>query len=246
MFRWTTTQPLPPALLKHLERCGGYRVDWEQRDPSVVLIYLAPHQLLNQARLPLLAIEMSMTLSLHAAQESTAVAVHGERLLQCGLEALAQWVPGLPLPCNGNLAPPAPLEAAISAAILRSRPDLAASYTQLEVLAERGDSAIDLNYSKRLDAVDAETMVLAWNDLQTQRVEQSRQAERMHWGDLESERQQIAAEQTRLRQQLDQRTQGQQLAADLLQRCQNTIARLLSADRESDSQTSAQRTSPRA
>ena len=246
MFRWTTAQPLPAPLLLHLDQCGGFRVDWEQRQPGVVLIYLAPHQLLSQARLPLEALELSTTLSLRAAQAEALITIHGERLLQCDPQAMAQWVPGQTLPCNSSLAPPAPLEAAIAAAVLRHRPNLAASYEQLEALAERGGGAADLNYSQRLDAVQAEGLVVAWNNLQTQRAPQSRQAERMHWGDLESERQQIAAEQTRLRQQLDQRKQGQQLAADLLQRCQNTIARLLSADRESDSQTSAQRTSPRA
>lgn len=228
MFRWTTAQPLPPPLLEHLERCGAFRVNWHQREPGVVLFYLAPHQLLQEARLPLEAIERSATLTLEAARDEGLLAIHGERLLQCDPQELAQWVPGEPLPCSGALAPPAPLEAAVTVAILRCAPDLGTSYEQLERLAGQ-DGGID--YARRLEVGDGAALVLAWNDLQQQLSKRTQQAERARWADLREERGRIASEQAWLEEQLQQVEMGQRTAGELLQRCFAIITRLLADGR---------------
>lgn len=244
MFRWTTAQPLPQPLLEHLAQSGGFRVDWQQRAAGMVLIYLAPHQLVSAGQLPAEALEIGASLSLHASEQEGLVAIHGERLWQCPPERLSQWVPGQPLPCSGALAPPAPLDAAVTTAILRQRPALIASYTQLEAGAERGGISADLNYSQRLEAIDPEALVQAWNERQRQGSALSQQAERRRWSDLDSERRQIAAEQERLQRQGHQQSEQQQMAAELLRRCLRAIARLLANTATADHQASASRTTP--
>jgi len=194
----------------------------------VVLLYLAPHQLLQEARLPLEAIERSATLTLEAARDEGLLAIHGERLLQCDPQELAQWVPGEPLPCSDALAPPAPLQAAVTGAILRCAPDLGTSYEQLERLAGQ-DGGID--YARRLEVGDGAALVLAWNDLQQQLSKCTQQAERARWADLREERGRIAAEQARLEEQLQHVEMGQRTAGELLQRCFAIITRLLADGR---------------
>jgi hypothetical protein len=233
MFRWTTAHPLPPPLLERLERCGAFRVDWHEREPGVVLIYLAPHQLLEEARLPLAAIQRSAALTLEAARDEGLTAIHGERLLQCDPQELARWVPGELLPCSGALVPPAPLEAAVAAAILRCAPDLATSYEQLELLAGQAGGVTDVDYVKRLETGDGSALVLAWNDLQQQLNEHTQQAERARWADLREECGRIAAEHARLEEQLHQVEMGQRSAGDLLRRCFTLISRLLADGRAS-------------
>ena len=53
MFRWFTAQTLPEKLLEHLKRSDASRLPWEKRESGAVVIYMAPHQLLWEGRLPL-------------------------------------------------------------------------------------------------------------------------------------------------------------------------------------------------
>lgn len=137
-------------------------------------------------------------------------------------------MPGEPLPCSGALAPPAPLEAAVTGAILRCAPDLGTSYEQLERLAGQ-DGGID--YARRLEVGDGAALVLAWNDLQQQLSKRTQQAERARWADLREERGRIASEQAWLEEQLQQVEMGQRTAGELLQRCFTIISRLLADGR---------------
>ena len=180
MFRWASVQLLPPALIDQLGRAGGLRSPWWEREAGAVLVYVAPHQLLGEGRLPLEAIRISYQLTLTAVQAAQGLAIHGERLLHCSPASLAQWVPGQPLPSCDPLALAPALEAALTAAILRSAPELAADYIQLEQLCERGDSPADLDYLRRLETPQAEALTLAWNQQQALLAGQDLQHEQLH------------------------------------------------------------------
>ena len=215
MFRWVTAQTLPEKLLELLKRSGANRRLWEKRESGAVLIYMAPHQLLWQGRLPLEAVRISYALTLAAAKSEQCVAIHGERLLQCSQEMLARWSPGQPLPCGAPLHAVPPLEAALTAAVLRAVPEFADTYQQLELLCQRGSSPADDQYASRLESNQAEALVQAWNQHQNQLASTPLPVDRDPWTELQ------------LQHQLRFLQQSQQLAISLLHRSTNLVSRLL-------------------
>ena len=215
MFRWVTAQTLPEKVLELLKRAGANRRLWEKRESGAVLIYMAPHQLLWQGRLPLEAVRISYALTLAAAKSEQCVAIHGERLLQCRHEMLARWSPGQPLPCGAPLHAAPPLEAALTAAVLRAAPEFADTYQQLELLCQRGSSPADDQYASRLESSQAEALVQAWNQHQNQLASIPLQVDRDPWTELQ------------LQHQLRFLQQSQQLAISLLHRSTNLVSRLL-------------------
>jgi len=215
MFRWVTAQTLPEKVLELLKRSGANRSLWEKRESGAVLIYMAPHQLLWQGRLPLEAVRISYALTLAAAKSEQCVAIHGERLLQCRHEMLARWSPGQPLPCGAPLHAAPPLEAALTAAVLRAAPEFADTYQQLELLCQRGSSPADDQYASRLESSQAEALVQAWNQHQNQLASIPLQVDRDPWTELQ------------LQHQLRFLQQSQQLAISLLHRSTNLVSRLL-------------------
>ena len=156
MFRWASAQPLPPRLDELLERAGALRADWVERNGSDVLVFLPPHLVLSTGRLPLAGIQASYRLLLEA--NATAVLLNGERLLNLSAADLAAWQPGDPLPRACPVNPPAPLEAALTLALLAADPGLEASYHNLDARAERGGAPADDDYA----AGCAATTPLAW------------------------------------------------------------------------------------
>ena len=215
MFRWVTAQTLPEKVLELLKRSGANRSLWEKRESGAVLIYMAPHQLLWQGRLPLEAVRISYALTLAAAKSEQCVVIHGERLLQCRHEMLARWSPGQPLPCGAPLHAAPPLEAALTAAVLRAAPEFADTYQQLELLCQRGSSPADDQYASRLESSQAEALVQAWNQHQNQLASIPLQVDRDPWTELQ------------LQHQLRFLQQSQQLAISLLHRSTNLVSRLL-------------------
>ena len=215
MFRWVTAQTLPEKVLELLKRSGANRSLWEKRESGAVLIYMAPHQLLWQGRLPLEAVRISYALTLAAAKSEQCVAIHGERLLQCRHEMLARWSPGQPLPCGAPLHAAPPLEAALTAAVLRAAPEFADTYQQLELLCQRGSSPADDQYASRLESSQAEALVQAWNQHLNQLASIPLQVDRDPWTELQ------------LQHQLRFLQQSQQLAISLLHRSTNLVSRLL-------------------
>lgn len=161
MFRWASAQPLPQRLEQLLERAGALRCDWFARESGDVLVFLPPHLLLASGRLPLAGIEASYRLLLEASE--TAVLVNGERLLNLDAADLASWRPGEPLPKACSLGEPAPLEAALTAALLEAEPLLEAAYLDLDARSERGGSPAELDYRGRLRCDDAAGLVAHWN-----------------------------------------------------------------------------------
>ena len=215
MFRWVTAQTLPEKLLDHLKRSGGSRRPWEKRESGAVVVYMAPHQLLWEGRLPLEAVRISYALTLAAAKTEQCVAIHGERLLQCSQEMLARWVPGQPLPCGAPLHAAPPLEAALTAAVLRAVPELADTYQQLETLCQRGSSPADDQFASRLESSQAEALVQAWNQHQNQLAVTPLQVDRDPWTELQ------------LQHQLRYLQQSHRLALSLLHRSTSVVSRLL-------------------
>jgi len=215
MFRWVTAQTLPEKLLDHLKRSGGSRLPWEKRESGAVVIYMAPHQLLWEGRLPLEAVRISYALTLAAAKSKQCVAIHGERLLQCSQEMLARWSPGQPLPCGAPLHAAPPLEAALTAAVLRAAPEFADTYQQLELLCQRGSSPADDQYASRLESSQAEALVQAWNQHQNQLASIPLQVDRDPWTELQ------------LQHQLRFLQQSHRLALSLLHRSTSVVSRLL-------------------
>jgi hypothetical protein len=161
MFRWASAQPLPPRLAELMERAGALRVDWFERSPSDVLVFLPPHLVLSSGRLPLAGIQTSYRLLLEA--NATGVLLNGERLLNLSAADLAAWQPGEPLPRACPVNPPAPLEAALTLALLAADPGLAAAYRDLDARAERGGAPADDDYGARLRCNDAPGLVDHWN-----------------------------------------------------------------------------------
>ena len=215
MFRWATAQTLPEKLLELLKRAGANRRPWAKRESGAVVIYMAPHQLLWEGRLPLEAVRISYALTLAAAKAEQCVAVHGERLLQCGQEMLAEWGPGQPLPCYAPLHDLPPLEAVLTAAVLRAVPEFADTYQQLELLSQRGSSPADDQYTSRLESNQAEALVQAWNQHQKQLAAIPLQGDHDPWTELQQQHQ------------LRYLQQSHQLARRLLHRSTNLVSRLL-------------------
>lgn len=161
MFRWASAQPLPPRLVELLERAGTLRTDWFERNASDVLVFLPPHLVLATGRLPLAGIQTSFRLLLEA--NPTGVLLNGERLLNLSAAELAAWQPGDPLPRSCPVHPPAPLEAALTSALLAADPGLETSYRDLDARAERGGAPADDDYGARLHCSDAPGLVAHWN-----------------------------------------------------------------------------------
>lgn len=215
MFRWVTAQTLPEKLLELLKRSGANRRPWEKCESGAVVVYLAPHQLLWEGRLPLEAVRISYALTLAAAKTEQCVAIHGERLLQCSQEMLARWVPGQPLPCGAPLQAAPPLEAALTAAVLRAVPEFADTYQQLELLCQRGSSPADDQYASRLESSQAEALVQAWNQHLNQFAGIPLPVDRDPWTELQ------------LQHQLRYLQQSHRLALSLLHRSTSVVSRLL-------------------
>ena len=215
MFRWVTAQPLPEQLLELLKRSGANRRPWDKRESGAVVVYMAPHQLLWEGRSPLEAVRISYALTLAAAKTEQCVAIHGERLLQCSQEMLAKWLPGQPLPCGASLHPAPPLQAALTASVLRAVPEFADTYQQLETLCQRGSSPADDQYASRLESSQADVLVKAWNQHQNQFAATPLQVDRDPWTELQ------------LQHQLRYLQQSHQSALRLLHKSTNLVSRLL-------------------
>lgn len=215
MFHWATAQTLPEKLLELLNRSGASRRPWVRRESGAVVVYMAPHQLLWEGSVPLEAVRISYALTLAAATTEQCVAIHGERLLQCSQEMLAKWGPGQPLPAGAPLHEIPPLESALTAAVLRSVPEFADTYQQLELLCQRGSSAADDQYASRLESSQAEALVQAWNRHQNQLAATPQQVDRDHWVVLQQQHE------------LRNLQRSQQVALSLLQRSTNLVSRLL-------------------
>ena len=186
MFRWASAQPLPPRLVELLERAGALRTNWFERNASDVLVFLPPHLVLASGRLPLSGIQTSFRLLLEA--NSTGVLLNGERLLNLSAAELAAWQPGDPLPKACTLAEPAPLEAALTAALLEAEPPMAAAYQDLDARSERGGAPAELDYRDRLRCSDAPGLVAHWNQqLERRQAEQDLELLRLQLLEVEQE-----------------------------------------------------------
>ena len=186
MFRWASAQPLPPRLVELLERAGALRTNWFERNASDVLVFLPPHLVLASGRLPLSGIQTSFRLLLEA--NSTGVLLNGERLLNLSAAELAAWQPGDPLPKACTLAEPAPLEAALTAALLEAEPPMAAAYQDLDARSERGGAPAELDYRARLRCSDAPGLVAHWNQqLERRQAEQDLELLRLQLMEVEQE-----------------------------------------------------------
>ena len=186
MFRWASAQPLPPRLVELLERAGALRTNWFERNASDVLVFLPPHLVLASGRLPLSGIQTSFRLLLEA--NSTGVLLNGERLLNLSAAELAAWQPGDPLPKACTLAEPAPLEAALTAALLEAEPPMAAAYQDLDARSERGGAPAEHDYRDRLRCSDAPGLVAHWNQqLERRQAEQDLELLRLQLLEVEQE-----------------------------------------------------------
>ena len=186
MFRWASAQPLPQRLEQLLERAGALRCDWVGRNANEVLVFLPPHLLLSCGRLPLAGIEASYRLLLEAA--GTAMLLNGERLLNLDAAELASWKPGEPLPKACSLGEPAPLEAALTAALLEAEPPLEAAYLDLDARSERGGAPAEHDYQARLRCSDAPGLVAHWNQqLERRQAEQDLELLRLQLLEVEQE-----------------------------------------------------------
>jgi len=168
MFGWVATQPLPQRLEELLARSGAVGRDWPERQPADALIFLPPDQVLSCGRLPHVGILTSYRMLLEASealarQGMRAVLVNGDRLLGLSAEELVGWRTELPLPRPCTPQTPAPLEAALTAALLAAAPDLLDLYQALDERSERGGAEADGRYPQRLSTADPEMLVHTWN-----------------------------------------------------------------------------------
>jgi hypothetical protein len=186
MFRWASAQPLPPRLAELMDRAGALHADWFERSPSDVLVFLPPHLVLSTGRLPLAGIQTSYRLLLE--DNATGVLLNGERLLNLSAAELAAWQPGEPLPRACPVNPPAPLDAALTSALLAADPGLAAAYCDLDARAERGGAPADDDYGARLHCNDAPCLVAHWNQqLERRQAEEDLELLRLQLLEVEQE-----------------------------------------------------------
>ena len=233
MFRWASAQPLPPRLDDLLERAGALRADWVERNGSDVLVFLPPHLVLSTGRLPLAGIQTSYRLLAEAS--GTGVLLNGERLLNLSATDLAAWQPGEPLPRACPVNPPAPLDAALTSALLAADPGLEASYRDLDARAERGGAPADDDYGARLHCNDAPGLVDHWNQqLERRQAEEDLDLLRLQLLEVEQEceRQFLASREAdrtvRRQRRLNQQTGDQlQRYGALMQQLLGLQARLL-------------------
>jgi hypothetical protein len=168
MFGWVCTQPLPPRLEELLERCGAVGRGWQERHPDDALIFLPPDQVVASGRLPFEGILTSYRMLLQASEQAArdggrVVLVNGDRLLSLSAEDLVGWRTDIALPRACTPQTPAPLHAALAAALLRAAPELLQLYQALEERSERGGAEADGHYHQRLELADPHTLVQAWN-----------------------------------------------------------------------------------
>ena len=169
MFSWASPQPLPPRLWELLERAQAIGRDWSDRHSADALIFLPPDQVLSCGQLPHSDTLRSYGTLLESSEpscfrERAFVLLNGARLLGLSSDELAGWRPGLPLPRACAPQAPAPLEAALTSALLAGCPELLGRYFQLDQRSERGSADVDESYTQRLHAAaDADKLVDAWN-----------------------------------------------------------------------------------
>lgn len=193
MFRWASAQPLPSRLEDLLVRAHAVRRDWFERAPGDVLVFLPPHQVLACGRLPLEGLLTSYRMLLEAAEHarehnSSACLLNGDRLLALSAEELAGWCSGSPLPRACAPQPPAPLEAAITVALLAAQPELETLYLLLDGQAERGGAEPEQAYASRLRHGDPAALVDSWNrQLERRQAETNLELVRLQLLEVEQE-----------------------------------------------------------
>lgn len=193
MFGWVSTQPLPPRLEELLARSGAVGRDWPERHPGDALIFLPPDQVLACGCLPhegiLTSYRMLQEASEALAREGgRAVLVNGDRLLGLSAEELVGWRTELPLPRPCTPRTPAPLAAALTAAVLTATPELLQLYQALDERSERGGAEVDGHYRDRLGATNPDALVQHWNrKLERRQVETDLELLRLQLEDVEQE-----------------------------------------------------------